>query len=361
MLWLLLLLLPRSATAGSRLKKSLIRTQTAPKRFELLTVNTAGLCVPHIPSWTNPPRQEVPPPLDVWRGGGSFTLDVKSRPHIYFCRSPNMEDFSCWWRPLENLTEEVSYVLTYSKDKEPQQECPDYVSSGPNSCHFDKKHTIIWKFYCLNVTAVTKHGNYTSQKHCLDVADIVQMEAPVNLSFVLEEAGGDEMGHNALLSWIYPVPAHLKYGWITLEHELQYRRVSEPDVWKVKYPLREPQVELLGLPVGEFVVRVRCRSHNARLWSEWSDPLMMSIPARPPAGKLLVLILVTGVGVVALLVVTLGLLPQSRRIKNYFLPPIPKPRIIGIDPLLLKVTHTHTDTHTLTHARMHAHTHTHTH
>ncbi|XP_010769802.1 prolactin receptor-like [Notothenia coriiceps] len=83
-----------------------------------------------------------------------------------------MEDFSCWWRPLENLTEEVSYVLTYSKDKEPQQECPDYVSSGPNSCHFDKKHTIIWKFYCLNVTAVTKHGNYTSQNHCLDVADI---------------------------------------------------------------------------------------------------------------------------------------------------------------------------------------------
>lgn len=29
------------------------------------------------------------------------------------------------------------------------------------------------------------------------------------------------------------------------------------------------------------------------------------------------------------------------RIKDYFLPPIPKPRIIGIDPLLLKVTRTH--------------------
>lgn len=46
----------------------------------------------------------------------SPSVHVKSRPHIYFCRSPNMEDFSCWWRPLENLTEEVSYVLTYSKE-----------------------------------------------------------------------------------------------------------------------------------------------------------------------------------------------------------------------------------------------------
>ncbi|KAJ4920379.1 hypothetical protein JOQ06_009999, partial [Pogonophryne albipinna] len=282
------------------------------KRFELLTVNTAGLCVPHIPSWTNPPdRKSCRRSMCGVEEDRTPGREV-SASHLLLPLAQH-GGFSCWWRPLENLTEEVSYVLTYSKDKEPQQECPDYVSSGPNSCHFDKKHTIIWKFYCLNVIAVTKHGNYTSQKHCLDVADIVQMEAPVNLSFVLEEAGGDEMGHNALLSWIYPVPAHLKYGWITLEHELQYRRVSEPDVWKVKYPLREPQVELLGLPVGEFVVRVRCRSHNARLWSEWSDPLMMSIPARPPAGKLL-----------------------SRRIKNFFLPPIPKPRIIGIDPLLLK-------------------------
>ncbi|XP_042369186.1 prolactin receptor-like [Plectropomus leopardus] len=263
---------------------------------------------------------------------------VTTRPHIYFCRSPNMEDFSCWWHPLDNLTngETVTYVLTYSKDKGPKYECPDYVTAGPNSCHFDSSHTSIWKIYCLNVTAVTAHGNYTSQEHCLDVAEIVQTEAPVNLTYTLTDAGGDEMGHNALLSWAYPVPSDLQYGWITLVYELQYRRVTEPDNWKVKHPLREPHVKLLGLPVGDYVVRVRCRSHNYGLWSRWSSTLLMSIPARPPAGKLLVLILVSGVGVVALLVIALGIIPQSRRIKDYFLPPIPKPRIIGIDPLLLK-------------------------
>lgn len=263
---------------------------------------------------------------------------VTTRPHIYYCRSPNMEDFTCWWHPLDNLTEgeAVSYVLSYSKDEGARQECPDYVTAGPNSCHFDSSHTSIWRVYCMNVTAVTARRNYTSPEHCLDVAEIVQTEAPVNLTHVLTDAGGDEMGHSVLLSWTYPVPSDLRYGWITLVYELQYRRVTEPDNWKVKHPLREPHVELLGLPIGDYVVRVRCRSHNYGLWSKWSAPLLMSIPARPPTGKLLVHILVSGVGVAALLVIAFGVIPQSKRIKDYFLPPIPKPRIIGIDPLLLK-------------------------
>lgn len=264
-----------------------------------------------------------------------------TRPLIYYCRSRNMEDFSCYWHPLENISEAepVTYMLTYQKDKGPVQECPDYKSSGPHSCHFDSSHTMIWKIYCMNVTAITALGNFSSPQHCLDVAEIVETEAPVNLTYRLYEAGGDEMGHNTLLSWAYPKPADLQYGWITLVYELQYRRVNEPHNWKVKASLREPHVELLGLPVGDYVVQVRCRSHNYGRWSQWSLPLNMSIPARPPTGKLLVLVLVTGVSVVALIGFTLGLVQQSKRIKDYFLPPIPKPRIIGIDPLLLKKGH----------------------
>uniref|UniRef100_A0A3Q2W835 Prolactin receptor-like n=1 Tax=Haplochromis burtoni TaxID=8153 RepID=A0A3Q2W835_HAPBU len=266
------------------------------------------------------------------------TGGTTTRPHIYFCRSPNMEDFTCWWHPLSNLTdgEEVTHILTYSKEKEAKLECPDYVTGGPNSCHFDSSHTSIWMVYCLTVTAITTHRNYTSKQHCLDVAEIVQTETPVNLTYNLTDVGGDEMGHNALISWTYPVPAHVQYGWITLVYELQYRRITEPNNWKVKYPLREPQVELLGLPVDDYVVRVRCRAQHSKLWSDWSATLVMSIPPRQSAGKLLVLILVTGVGVVALLVITFSIVLQSKRIKEYFLPPIPKPRIIGIDPLLLK-------------------------
>ena len=53
---------------------------------------------------------------------------------------------------------------------------------------------------------------------------------------------------------------------------------------QVKPPQRESELELMGLPVGGYLVRVRCRSHNYGLWSEWSSPLQMTIPARPLAG-----------------------------------------------------------------------------
>lgn len=271
----------------------------------------------------------------------SDEVSKSTRPLIYYCRSKNMLDFSCYWHPLENISESesVTYVLTYKKANEPVQECPDYVSSGPYSCHFDSDHTLIWKMYCMNVTAVTALGNYTSPRHCVDVAEIVEMEAPVNLTYELYDAGGDEMGHNTLLTWTYPRPSDVQFGWITLMYELQYRRLNEPHKWKNKTSLMEPQVELQGLPVGDYVVQVRCRSKHYGRWSQWSLPLYLTIPGRPPTGKLLVLVLVTGVSVVTLIGFTVALVQQSKRIKDYFLPPIPKPRIIGIDPLLLKKGH----------------------
>lgn len=72
--------------------------------------------------------------------------------------------------------------------------------------------------------------NVSQRVPCLTV----QTEAPVSLTYTLMDAGGDEMGHNVLLSWVYPLPSHLQYGWITLVYELQYRRVTEPDNWKVQ-------------------------------------------------------------------------------------------------------------------------------
>ncbi|KAG8004525.1 prolactin receptor, partial [Nibea albiflora] len=235
-----------------------------------------------------------------------------ARPHIYYCRSPNMEDFTCWWHPLDNLTEgeQVTYVFSYTKDKGPKHECPDYVSAGPNSCHFDSKHTTIWKIYCMNVTAVTAQRNYTSQEHCLDVGEIVQTEAPVNLTYELKDAGGDEMGHNCAA--VLDVPGALRPA-VRVDHA--GARAA------VKHPLREPHVELLGLPVGDYVVRVRCRSQNYGLWSKWSSTLLMSIPARPLAGKLLLRILMAGVGVVALVVIIFGIIPQSKREKDTLVVP----------------------------------------
>ncbi|CAB1327683.1 unnamed protein product [Coregonus sp. 'balchen'] len=206
---------------------------------------------------------------------------VMTRPHIYYCRSPNMEVFTCW--------------------KGLRRECPDYVTGGPNSCHFDSSHTSVWTIYCMNVMARTSHGVFSSKDHCLDVADIVETEAPVNVTYTLMNETEEEAGRTAMVSWVYPNPSHIQYGWITLVFELQYRRIAEPNNWKVKGLLREPRLELLDLPVGEYIVRVRCRSRNNGLWSKWSTPVLLCVPAKSTPDKLLALLLVSGVGVMVLL------------------------------------------------------------
>uniref|UniRef100_A0A4W5KPU7 Fibronectin type-III domain-containing protein n=1 Tax=Hucho hucho TaxID=62062 RepID=A0A4W5KPU7_9TELE len=172
---------------------------------------------------------------------------------------------------------------------------------------------------------------------CLSLClSIVETEAPVNLTYTLLNETDEEAGRTAMVSWVYPNPSHIQYGWITLVFELQYRRIAEPNNWKVKGLLREPWLELLDLPVGDYIVRVRCRSRNNGLWSKWSTPVLLCVPAKSTPDKLLALLLVTGVGVMLLLVIGFGIILQGKRIKAFLLPPIPKPRIRGINPLLLK-------------------------
>lgn len=75
------------------------------------------------------------------------------------------------------------------------------------------------------------------------MSSTVETEAPVNLTYELADAGGHEMAHNALLSWKYPAPNDLQYGWITLIYELHYRRATEPENWKVQADSMENQIK----------------------------------------------------------------------------------------------------------------------
>ncbi|XP_031414243.1 prolactin receptor-like isoform X1 [Clupea harengus] len=264
-----------------------------------------------------------------------------SRPQIYHCRSPNMETFTCWWHPLENASsgnEMVNYTFSYTIENEHRpRECPDYVTGGPNSCYFDTAHTRVWEVYCMNVTARSSRGAFTSQEHCLDVADIVEIDPPFNLTYTLMNNSEGESGRTALVSWSYPIPSLVHIGWITLLYELRFRTAADPGNWKVKGLLREPQLELLDLPVGTYEVMVRCRSKNNNIWSQWSAPLVITVPlGHTGADRMLALILITGVGVMAVLIIGFGVIPQSKRIKAFLLPPIPKPHIRGLDPTLLK-------------------------
>ncbi|XP_048091506.1 prolactin receptor-like isoform X2 [Alosa alosa] len=267
-------------------------------------------------------------------------VSTPSKPQIYYCRSSNMETFTCWWHPLENTSnsnEKFNYTFMYTTESNHKpQECPDYVTGGPNSCYFDKAHTRVWEMYCMNVSAMTSRGTFTSNKHCLDVADIVEIDPPFNLTYSLMNESAGEAGRTACVSWSYPIPSHVHIGWITLVYELRFRPTADPDNWKVKGLLREPQLELLDLPAGSYEVMVRCRSKNNKIWSQWSSPLIITVPSRHAGDRLLALILITGGGVITFLIIGFGVMPQSKRIKALLLPPIPKPRIRGLDPVLLK-------------------------
>uniref|UniRef100_A0A673MI04 Growth hormone receptor-like n=3 Tax=Sinocyclocheilus rhinocerous TaxID=307959 RepID=A0A673MI04_9TELE len=180
------------------------------------------------------------------------------RPYIYRCRSPNMEIFTCWWRPIANQ-DNVTYTFLYTTGERAPRECPDYVSGGINSCFFDAKHTQVWEMYCMNVTAHTRTGLITSQKHCLDVVDIVETDPPCNLTYIMLNESIGEVGRSVLVSWLHPVES-LVHEALIMIYELRYRNLAHTDSWRVMERLREPRVEFLDLPVGTYEFSVRCRS-----------------------------------------------------------------------------------------------------
>ncbi|XP_059399182.1 growth hormone receptor-like isoform X2 [Carassius carassius] len=257
------------------------------------------------------------------------------RPYIYRCRSPNMEIFTCWWHPIANQ-DNVTYTLLYTMGERAPQECPDYVSGGINSCFFDAKHTQVWEMYCMNVTANTHTGPITSKKHCLDVVEIVETDPPFNLTYIMLNESIGEVGRSVLVSWLHPIESLVHEQLMMLVYELRYRNLAQPDNWRGMERLREPHVEFLDLPVGRYEFSVRCRTTSNKHWSVWSESIIVTINGRALSDQMLALILVTSIAIMIFIIFTLGNIPRGKRIKSFFLPAIPKPRIPGLEPAPLK-------------------------
>uniref|UniRef100_W5MTX1 Fibronectin type-III domain-containing protein n=1 Tax=Lepisosteus oculatus TaxID=7918 RepID=W5MTX1_LEPOC len=250
------------------------------------------------------------------------------KPHIEHCRSPDMETFTCWWSADSNATEGLSnttYTLTYTIGK--------VVTSCGLYCFIIHSHRSHIKFKKMSIKCVNP---FPDQLHSLCSSPAVEPDPPVNLTCRFANSSEEGAGRTVVVAWRHPNTADVEVGWLTLVYELQFRRESEPRSWKARGLLREPRLELLDLPAGSYAVRVRCKSRNSALWSKWSRLLTFTVPPRQSLDKMLALILVTGVGVMAFLIIGFGIVPQSKRIKAFLLPPIPKPRIRGIDPMLLK-------------------------
>ncbi|NXA11799.1 PRLR protein, partial [Sapayoa aenigma] len=265
------------------------------------------------------------------------------KPTIIKCRSPEKETFTCWWKPGSDGGHPTNHTLLYSKEGEEKvYECPDYKTAGPNSCYFDKKHTSFWTIYNITVRATNEMGSNVSDPHYVDVTYIVQPDPPVNISLELKKSVNRKP--YLVLTWSPPPLADVRSGWLTLEYELRLKP-EEGEEWETIFVGQQTQCKMFSLNPGKrYIVQIHCKPDHHGSWSEWSSEMYIQIPTGEWPGIPSVIVitckfmlyfcLLTVCGTHADLIVSLG---QPRTLMMAFiLPPVPGPKIKGIDTHLLE-------------------------
>ncbi|KFP88877.1 Growth hormone receptor, partial [Apaloderma vittatum] len=268
--------------------------------------------------------------------------DLLQWPQISKCRSPELETFSCYWTDgnFYNLTAPGTIQLLYMKrNDEDWKECPDYITAGENSCYFNTSYTSIWIPYCVKLA----NKDEVFDEKCFSVDEIVLPDPPVHLNWTLLNTSQTGIHGDIQVRWDPPPTADVQKGWITLEYELQYKEVNETK-WKELEPRTSTLVPLYSLKMGrDYEIRVRSRQRTSEKFGEFSEILYVSFSQ---AGIEFVhcdeeiefpWFLVVTFGACGLAVtVILILLSKQPRLKMLIFPPVPVPKIKGIDPDLLK-------------------------
>ncbi|XP_008491670.1 prolactin receptor isoform X1 [Calypte anna] len=257
------------------------------------------------------------------------------KPKIIKCRSPEKETFTCWWKPGSNGGRPTNYTFLYSKEGEQQvHECPDYRSGGPNSCYFDKKHTSFWTVYNITVRATNEVGSNVSDPHYVDVTYIVQPDPPVNISLELKKPINRKK--YLVLTWSPPPLADVRSGWLTLEYELQIKP-EEGEEWETVFVGQQTQYKLFSLNPGKnYVVQIRCKPDHHGSWSEWSSEHYFQTSPEFRVKEMAVWITVGVLSSLICLIMSWTMILKGYRMIAFFLPPVPGPRIKGIDAHLLE-------------------------
>ncbi|XP_010890756.3 growth hormone receptor a [Esox lucius] len=261
-------------------------------------------------------------------------------PRFTGCKSREQVTFSCWWSAgsFRNLTELGGLQMFYwKKNDSPNEwrECPDYPSSVKNECFFDKNHTVIWTTYCVRLTSVRQ--NITYDELCFELQDIVHPDPPVGVNWTLLNVSQSGLRFDIMVSWERPPTADIPNGWLNLAYEVQYR-MRNSSHWKVFELEFGTQKSIYGLRTGEeYEVRVHCAMRAFNNFGDFSDPIVVHVPLIPSKDSTFPLTLVLIFGAVGLaIVLMLIVFSQQQRLMMILLPPVPAPKIKGIDPELLK-------------------------
>ncbi|NWI85556.1 PRLR protein, partial [Pitta sordida] len=257
------------------------------------------------------------------------------KPTIIKCRSPEKETFTCWWKPGSDGGYPTNHTLLYSKEGEEKiYECPDYKTAGPNSCYFDKKHTSFWTIYNITVKATNEMGSNVSDPHYVDVTYIVQPDPPVNVTLELKKSVNRKP--YLVLTWSPPPLADVRSGWLTLEYELRLKP-EEGEEWETIFVGQQTQCKMFSLNPGKkYIVQIHCKPDHHGSWSEWSPEMYIQIPTDFRVKDMVVWIIVGVLSSLICLIMSWTMILKGYRMMAVILPPVPGPKIKGVDTHLLE-------------------------
>ncbi|XP_023563236.1 prolactin receptor isoform X3 [Octodon degus] len=255
------------------------------------------------------------------------------KPVIVKCRSPEKETFTCWWKPGSNGGLPTNYTLTYYKEGENIiYECPDYTTGGPNSCFFSRKYTTIWTIYVMRVNATNKMGNTASDVRFVDVTYIVEPNAPQNVTLEIKKSQDREA--YLWIKWLAPTLVDTRSGWLILQYEIRLKPEKATE-WETHYAGHQTNFKILNLSPGQkYFVQVRCKPDHG-FWSQWSQEKSIKIPGDANM-NVTVWIFVAVLSVVICLVIFWRVALNGYRVMTCIFPPIPGPKIKGLDTRLLE-------------------------
>nr|XP_012315390.1 prolactin receptor [Aotus nancymaae]XP_012315391.1 prolactin receptor [Aotus nancymaae]XP_012315392.1 prolactin receptor [Aotus nancymaae]XP_012315393.1 prolactin receptor [Aotus nancymaae] len=256
------------------------------------------------------------------------------KPEIFKCRSPNKETFTCWWRPGADGGLPTNYSLTYHREGEKlMHECPDYITGGPNSCHFGKQYTSMWRTYVMTVNATNEMGSTFSDELHVDVTYIIQPDPPLNV--VVEVKQPEDKNPYLWIKWSPPTLIDLKTGWFTLLYEIQLKPENTAE-WETHFAGQQTEFKILSLHPGQkYLVQVRCKPDHG-YWSSWSPECSIQIPSEFTMKDTTVWISVAVLSAVICLIIVWAVALKGYSMVTCIFPPVPGPKIKGFDAHLLE-------------------------